>query len=120
MSGSFCEEPSLRALGIEVAIITGASSGSDQVERLFDATFGRWSRLDVMANNAATYVRKRLVETTLEDCRSGKAKLCDPSYADAALRSSCRRRQRRPMLGERPVDIHNGVNLLVDCGSMAA
>ena len=41
----------MRALGIEVAIITGASSGSDQVERLFDATFGGWSRLDVMANN---------------------------------------------------------------------
>jgi hypothetical protein len=93
MSGSLCEESSLRALGIEVAIITGAGSGSDQVERPVEVTFGRWRRLDVMADNAATYVRKRLVETTLEDCRSGKAKQCDPSpcdpsHADAALWSS--------------------------------
>jgi NAD(P)-dependent dehydrogenase (short-subunit alcohol dehydrogenase family) len=40
---------------------------NDQVERLVDATVGRWGRLDVMVNNAATCVSKRLVETTPED-----------------------------------------------------
>jgi len=63
----------IRTLGREALVAPTDVTSQEQVEKLVADTLARWGRVDVFVANAGQYVRRRVVELTVEDIERSMA-----------------------------------------------